>query len=178
MQQGLIFGRCICKKHYVIYIVCVSNSFCRLSSPSCFFSVKEFSFIRSIVIQSTSSRQIINRYEANVSPRRTSVTTSKQKRLCLHLMSECWLSCYNRASFFSWGDHMLELFAPSFPCVWNEMLWRNLRKRVSPRRFLPFYDSMDCYNLYGVDRFLRKPFWFFLRIFSISGPIRLRSKAL
>ena len=29
-----------------------------------------------------------------------------------------------------------------------------------------------------VDGFLRKPFWFFLRIFSISGSMRLRSRAL
>ena len=29
-----------------------------------------------------------------------------------------------------------------------------------------------------VDRFLRKPFWFFLRIFSISGSVRLSSRAL
>ena len=37
MKQGFSLGRCICKKCYVICIVCVRNSFCEVSSVSCLF---------------------------------------------------------------------------------------------------------------------------------------------
>ena len=39
MQQGFGLGRCICKKRYVICIVCFHYSFCWISSASCFFLV-------------------------------------------------------------------------------------------------------------------------------------------
>ena len=42
-----------------------------------FFSVKPFSFIRSIDVQSTESRQIMNSYEANVFPCRTPTANIK-----------------------------------------------------------------------------------------------------
>ena len=37
---------------------------------------------------------------------------------------------------FLWEDHMLEVFAPSFLCVWSQMPWRKLQIRVSPWGFL------------------------------------------
>ena len=36
---GFSLGRCICKKHYIICIVCVSYSFYRILSADCFFLV-------------------------------------------------------------------------------------------------------------------------------------------
>ena len=53
MQQGFNLDRWICKKCYIICIVYIHNSFCGILSASCFFSVKQFSFIRSIDVQST-----------------------------------------------------------------------------------------------------------------------------
>ena len=53
MLRGFGFGRCICKKYYVNCIVYLRNSFCRISSCSCFFSVNSFSFIRSIDVLTT-----------------------------------------------------------------------------------------------------------------------------
>ena len=37
MQQGFYLGSCICKKRYVICVVCARNSLCRISSASCLF---------------------------------------------------------------------------------------------------------------------------------------------
>ena len=37
MLQEFGLGRCICKKRYVIYIICDCNSFCGVSSASCLF---------------------------------------------------------------------------------------------------------------------------------------------
>ena len=55
--------------------VLVSGGYCRLFAF--FFSVKTFSFIRSIDVPSTSFTQIINKYSANVSPCKTPATMLK-----------------------------------------------------------------------------------------------------
>ena len=63
-----------------------------------------------------------------------------QRSLCLHPVSEPWLSCYYSASSwlwqFLWGDHRREVFAPSTLSVWNQMPWRNLQTKVLPPGFL------------------------------------------
>ena len=47
IQQGFALGSCICKKRYVIWVVCVHYSFCEISSAHChFFNMKPFSLIR------------------------------------------------------------------------------------------------------------------------------------
>ena len=81
---------------------------------------------------------------------------------------------------FLWGDHRLDVFAPSTLCVWNRMPWRNLQIRELPQGFL--YELLlkffYCQNLWCCGCFLQKPFWFFLRICSISGSMWLSSQAL
>ena len=34
MQQGFCLVRCICKKHWIICIVCICHNFCKISSAS------------------------------------------------------------------------------------------------------------------------------------------------
>ena len=48
MRQKFGLSRCIWKKHLIIYVVCISDSFRKVSYASCFFffSVKPFSFTR------------------------------------------------------------------------------------------------------------------------------------
>ena len=63
-----------------------------------------------------------------------------QRSLCLHLGSKLLLSCFYWASLWSWqflwGDHKLDVSAPSFLCVWSQMIWRSLQIRVLPQGFL------------------------------------------
>ena len=71
-------------------------------------------------------------------------------------------------------------YARSIESIFRQMPWRNLQKIVLTGDF--------CINSFVirwivricdvVDRFFRKLFWFFLRIFSISGLIQLRSRTL
>ena len=55
-------------------------------------------------------------------------------------------------------------------------LWLNLRTIVYPRGSL--YDLLRWFECDVVDRFLQYLFWFFQKLFSTSGLIRLRSRAL
>ena len=64
MQWRFGLGWCIYRKRYIICIVCICNSFC-------LFCEKIFSFIRSIDVRSTSSRQIRNSEGVFVSSSRT-----------------------------------------------------------------------------------------------------------
>ena len=66
MQQGFDLSRCICKKHYVICVVCILNCFCRYHLLLAFFNLKPFSFIRSVKVLIMQRSQIINRYSTNV----------------------------------------------------------------------------------------------------------------
>ena len=71
------------------------------------------------------------------------------------------------------GNHMLEVSIPSFVCVWNQMSKRNLRTLGLPSMIRRLVKNCDV-----ADRFLRKPFWFFLKVFSTLVRIRLKSWAL
>ena len=77
MLQGFGLSGCICQKGYVIGVVCVRKSFCGVSSGSFFANVNPFSFTKSIEVLRTESRQIINRYGANVSFCSTPATMTK-----------------------------------------------------------------------------------------------------
>ena len=63
----------------------------------------------------------MNRYEANVPL--AEYQQPRQGSLGLHPMSEPWFSCYYKGSFWLWeflcGDYTLEVFIPSYICVWN-----------------------------------------------------------
>ena len=98
--------------------------------------------------------------------------------LYINPMSGLLRSCFYITSFL-WGGRRREVFASSSLCVWSQKPWQSRRKMVllqgffsrTPRirRIVKICDA--------VDRFLRKPFWFFLNIFSILGSMRLRSRA-
>ena len=71
---------------------------------------------------------------------------------------------------------MLVVFASSFLCVWNQMPWINLQTIVLPPVFFANSPSIirRIIRMFDVlDRFLRKSFWFFQRIFLTSSRIRL-----
>ena len=75
--EGFGLGESICQKHYVIgvaptVIVCAGYPLLLF-----FASLKPFSFIKSIDVLSTLSKQMINRYEANVCPCSTPSKMSK-----------------------------------------------------------------------------------------------------
>ena len=78
------------------------------------------------------------------------------------------------------GDRRREVFAPSSLCVWSQMPWRNLQIKLWHLRFFarPPSNIQRIVKICDVDRFLWKPFWFFLRIFSISGSIQSSSRVL
>ena len=93
--------------------------------------------------------------------------------LWFHPVSVLLLSCFYIASLwlrrFLWGGRRREVFAPSFFCVWSQWLWRNWQYCCdkfffarTPSRIQRIVKNYDV-----VDRFLLKPFWFFLSIFSI-----------
>ena len=82
---------------------------------------------------------------------------------------------------FLWGDRRLELFALSFLSLWNQMpifplsmesnaLDKFTNNRVSSDFFARTLSNIRrIVKICDVDQFLRKPFWFFRRTFSISS---------
>ena len=73
---------------------------------------------------------------------------------------------------------MLKLFAPTFFCIWNQMPGGGIYEQLC---YLTRVSSMIWRIIRickVVDRFLWKPFWFFLNIFSASGRIRYKCIAL
>ena len=83
-------------------------------------SEKPFSFSKSINVRNTLTRQIINRYGANVSP-----CHNVKKSTFLHPVSVLLLSCFYRASlgllWSLWVDRRLEVFPPYSLCVWSQI---------------------------------------------------------
>ena len=100
------------QKLYVISIVCIRDSFCGISSTSCFFSCKAIVF------------HWIYRRPKYV------VQTYYERVWCKCLLSahlrQCqrseWTFVFYRASLWlrgsPWVDHRLEVFTPSSLCVW------------------------------------------------------------
>ena len=79
MQQEFGIGRWIWTKCKIICVVCVCHIFYEISCLPCLFlRVKPFSFIKSIDVHSTSSRQIINIYATNVIPCKNPASMSKK----------------------------------------------------------------------------------------------------
>ena len=136
-----------------------------------FAKVTPFSFIKPIDVRSTLSMQIINRYGANVSPCSTPATMSKKSVS----PSRELLSCFYIESLwlrqFLWGD----VFAPSFLCVWSQMPWISLQIIVSLRFFA--WIPSHIWRIVKICDVV-EPFWFFLRIFSLSGSMQLSGRAL
>ena len=103
-----------------------------------FVSLKALSFILSTDILSMSSRQMIKRYGANVSPCSTPATMLK----CLHPGSGILLSCFYIVSLwlwrFLWVSHRWVVFAPSSLCAWSQKPWRNQQIILLPVGFYVF----------------------------------------
>ena len=74
MSLRFSLGRCIFEKHKIICVVWLCHSFNGISSFSCLFSVKQFSFIGFIDVRSRYFWQIINNYSTNVSSSKTPTT--------------------------------------------------------------------------------------------------------
>ena len=97
-----------------------------------FASLKPFYFIKSIDVLSTYSRQIINRYGANVSPCSTPATMLK---LSVSPSDKRTFTFIIMAATVSLGRRRLVIFAPSSRCVWIQMPWRSRRIIVLSRGF-------------------------------------------
>ena len=112
-------------RNAVICIVCVRNCFFCVSSASClfFFSVKPFSFIRSIDFRSTQSKQIIYSLTKYQQQCHRNLSPPAERTKTFALLS-LWLWLYAKS------------IVPSSLCVWNQMPWRNLRKSMLTRVFL------------------------------------------
>ena len=109
----------------------------------------------------------------------TTGTSSNVKVICLHLVIELLLLCFYIASLwlrrFLWGDRRREVLAPSSLCVWSQMPWRSLQITVLLCYCCFFFFCTPSkirwiVKICGVvDRFLRKPFWFFVSILFSFG---------
>ena len=94
------------------------------------------------------------------------------------------LSCIYIASLwlqrFLWVGRTQIVFAPSFFCVWSQRPWQSQQIILLPVDFFPCTPRIQRIVKIcdAVDLFLRKPFWFFLSIFSILGSMQFHSRAL
>ena len=82
------------------------------------------------------------------------------------------------AATVSFGRPWRVVFAPSFLCIWSQMPWQSQQIIMLPLGFLHIHLQEFVKVCDVMDLFLRKPFWLFLRIFSILGSMWLRSRAL
>ena len=86
---------------------------------------------------------------------------------------------YHRNNF--WGEnHMLVVFAPFSQCIDSNIMEISTCSSFTWRFFVhtPSMIQRIVRICEFVDRFLRKPFWFFRSVFSISCWIRLKSRTL
>ena len=96
--------------------------------------------------------------------------------LCLHLGSELLLLCFFHSIimaatvFFLLGCKRV-VFVPFSLCVWSQRPWRSRQIILLPLVFFFARTPSRIRRIVKicdvVDRFFRKPFWFFLSIFSI-----------
>ena len=104
-----------------------------------------------------------------------------QRSLCLHRWANFYFRVfiehhYGCNNFFV--DYSLEILAPSSLCVWSQIPWRTQQIRCGLEVFARTSKIGRIVRIcVNVNWFLWKPFWFFLRIFSISDSMQLRSRA-
>ena len=182
----LCFGLvgCICQYRYVIAVVGVGNCFCGVLLLLFFVSSKPFSLILSIDVLSTKSRQMIKRYGASVFPCSTPATMSKyfvspsrERTFTLVFLLRIVIA----ATVFFLGRLYASRLCSIFPrCMESKALVKSTNSNVTcrffartPSRILRMVNICEV-----VDLFLRKPFWFFLRMLSILGSMRFRSRTL
>ena len=83
------------------------------------------------------------------------------------------------AAMVSLGRPEVSSICSIFLCVWSQRPWQSRQIILLPLDLLHVHlQEFDSQNLGIVDLFLRKPFWFFLSIFSILGSMWLHSRAL
>ena len=101
----------------------------------------------------------MNVYNANVSPSRTPATISKKsvspsaERTMTFMLTSLW------PWHFLWGDHTPEVFGE----IYEQECHLDVFARA-PSMIQQIVRICDV-----VNQFLQKPFWFFQRIYSISG---------
>ena len=107
-----------------------------------------------------------------------------QSSLCLYPENTLSLWCFYRESLwlqrFLLVDHMRVEFAPSSLCMESKAFLKSTNSIVAcslfahtPSRIIRIVNICEV-----VDLFLRKPFWFFLRMLSILSFMWLCSRAL
>ena len=143
-----------------------------------FFSVKPFSFIKSIDVWSKKSRQIMKKYHANVFSCKTLPTLSNKSVS----PSVEWTITFVFLQIII-IDVIVHLEIPYTSSISSILLLciDSNSLIVFQQDFFALRSSTVQWivMIYGiVERFLKKPLWFFVRIFSISGLIRLKSKSL
>ena len=106
-----------------------------------------------------------------------------QSSLCHYPGSGLLLLCFYIASLWLrrslWVGHGREVFPPSFLCVWSQKPWRSRQIILLPLGVFFAHTPSRIRRLVKicdvVDLFLRKPFWFFLNMWSILGSMQLHS---
>ena len=132
------------------------------------FDMKSFSFIRFIDASSTWFRQSINIYVAF----KTSVAMSEKlvSSLAEQTIAFRFLKSNIIAITISLGRSYASSICSTFLCQ-----WRNLWTVVVHQKVFALTPRIWCIIRFCevVEQFLQKPFWFFLRIFSISVRISI-----
>ena len=163
--KGFGLGRWICQKRYVIDVVIVCAGYLSLLS---FASLNPFSLIRS-----TDVKQVLGKCVSLLH------TCYNFNVVCFHLVSGHLLSCFYIVSLwlrqFLWGKSSARSIGPIF-----SLCMEFTNNRVASRFFVrtPSRIRRIVKICHVVNRFHRKPFWFFLSIFSILGSMQLRCRAL
>ena len=146
-----------------------------------FVSLKPLPFILSIDVLSTLFRQMIKRYGANVSHCSTPAKMSKQSVSPSGEQTFVFLYSLIIAAIVSFGRPQASSICSIFPlCMGSKALERSTNNIVASMFFAYTLSRIRWIVKVCdvVDRFFRKPFSFFLSIFSIFGSMRLLSRAL
>ena len=126
---------------------------------------------------------MINRYGASVSPCSTPATMSKYSvsPSAERIFTLVFLWRIVIAATVSFGRPYASRICSIFPlCMESKALVKSTNSNVACRFFARTPSKiLRMVNICEfVDQFLRKPFWFFLRMLSILGYMRFPSRAL
>ena len=179
MQQGFGKGGCICQNRYVISAVGVGNCFCWVPSAPflCQLEAVFFDFIDrcSKHVFYTEDKEVWGKC---VSLQCSSYNVSPSRE---HTFTLVFLWRIIMAATVSFGRRYASRICSIFPPWMESKAFVKLTNNIVACRFFARTPSriLRVVNICEVvDRFLREPFLFFLKMLSILGSIWLRIRAL